>query len=108
MPSRRGPYHRVVSAPPLPLTVYTADGCHLCDEARPVLERLAPGLGLDVRWVRIDGDPDLEAAWRERIPAGVLEGRLVFKFRVDELLLRRRVGEIRRRGRGAAPSPEPD
>jgi len=92
-----------VSHPALELTVYTAHGCHLCDEARGVLDRISPGLGLDVRWVHIDGDPDLEATWREQIPAGVLDGRKVFKFRVDELLLRRRVGEIRRR-RDAPPA----
>ncbi|MCC6833198.1 MAG: glutaredoxin family protein [Thermoleophilia bacterium] len=72
------------------LTVYTATGCCLCDDARSVLDRLAPELGIAVRWVYIDGDPELEARWRERIPAGVLDGRRVFKYRVDEELLRRR------------------
>ncbi|MCW2955717.1 MAG: Glutaredoxin-like domain, partial [Thermoleophilia bacterium] len=37
------------------LTVYTADGCCLCDEARAELDGLAPALGLDVTWVYIDG-----------------------------------------------------
>lgn len=87
----------LVPTPPLTLTVFTARGCHLCDEARAVLDRLAPEVGLDVRWMHIDGDPKLESTWRERIPAGTLDGRLVFKYHVDELLLRRRVGEIRRR-----------
>lgn len=73
------------------LTVYTAHGCCLCDDARETLDRLAPELGLRVEWVHIDGDPDLEARWREQIPAGVMGGRKAFKFRVDEELLRRRV-----------------
>lgn len=75
------------------LTVYTAHGCCLCDDARAVLERLAPELDLDVEWVHIDGDPALEAQWRTQIPAGVLDGRKVFKYRVDERLLRRRVAD---------------
>ena len=50
-------------APRIPLTVYTAHGCCLCDDARDVLGRLAPELGLDVEWVHIDGDPALEAAY---------------------------------------------
>jgi hypothetical protein len=79
------------------LTVYTAPGCCLCDEAAAVLERLAPELGITVRWVDITGDAALEARWREQLPAGVLDGRKVFKFRVDEALLRRRL-------RPAAPS----
>jgi len=73
------------------LTVYTAHGCCLCDDAKAVLDRLAPQLGLRVEWVHIDGDPALEGRWREQIPAGVLDGRKVFKYRVDEELLRRRL-----------------
>ena len=78
------------------LTVYTAHGCCLCDDARAVLDELAPELGLDVEWVHIDGDPALEAAWREQIPAGVLDGRKVFKYRVDPDFLRRRASELAR------------
>lgn len=81
---------------PRELVVYTAHGCCLCDEAREVLDELAPELGLDVSWVHIDGDPALEAAWREQIPAGVLAGRKVFKYRVDAALLRRRAAEADR------------
>lgn len=80
------------------LVVYTAHGCCLCDDARAVLDDLAPRLGLAVRWRYIDGDPELEAAWREQLPAGVLDGRKVFKYHVDEALLERRVAELRARG----------
>jgi thiol-disulfide isomerase/thioredoxin len=73
------------------LTVFTAPGCCLCDDARVVLDRLAPELGLGVEWVDITGDPELEARWRCELPAGVLGGRKVFKYHVDEALLRRRV-----------------
>lgn len=85
-------------ADPAPeLVVYTAHGCCLCDDAREVLDRLCPELGLDVRWVHIDGDPELEALWRTQIPVGLLDGRKVFKYRVDERLLRRRVARPRSR-----------
>ena len=78
------------------LTVYTAHGCCLCDDARDVLDPLAHELDLPVEWVHIDGVPELEAQWRERIPAGVLDGRIVFKYHVDEQLLRRRVAQLAR------------
>ena len=76
------------------LVVYTAHGCCLCDDAREVLDRLGPELDLEVEWVHIDGDPELEAAWREQLPAGVLGGRKVFKYRVDEDFLRRRAAQL--------------
>lgn len=78
------------------LLVYTAHGCCLCDEAREVLDALAPELGLEVEWVHIDGDAELEARWREQLPAGVLAGRKVFKYRVDQDLLRRRAAQLAR------------
>ncbi len=73
------------------LTVYTAPECCLCDDAQAVLDDLAPRLGLDVSWVDISGDAELEAAWRTQIPAGVLDGRKVFKYHVDPVMLERRV-----------------
>lgn len=78
------------------LVVYTASGCCLCDDARAVLDRLAPELGLDVQWVHIDGDAELERRWRQEIPVGLLDGRKVFKYRVDEPLLRRRAARLPR------------
>lgn len=78
----------------LELTVYTDPGCCLCDEAAELLVWLAPALGLRVAWVDISGNPALEAAWREQLPVGVLAGRKVFKHRVNEQLLRRRVAAL--------------
>mgnify|MGYP006278630013 FL=1 len=73
------------------LLVYTAPGCCLCDEARVELDALAPQLDMTVSWIDISGDPELEAEWRTQIPAGVLNGRKVFKYRVDAQLLERRL-----------------
>ncbi len=79
---------------PIQLDVYTAHGCCLCDDARAVLDPLERELDLVVHWIHIDGDPVLEAQWREQIPAGVLDGRKLFKYRVDEAMLRRRVRQL--------------
>lgn len=77
------------------LKAYSAPGCCLCDDARPVLENLASELGFGVQWIDITSDPALEERYREQIPVGFLEGRKVFKYQVDEELLRRRVNELR-------------
>jgi hypothetical protein len=70
------------------LLVYGAARCHLCDEAMDVLRTLAPELGLRLRYVAIDGDPELERAHRHEIPVAFLGGRKVFKYRVDLARLR--------------------
>ena len=76
------------------LTIYTAPECCLCDEAAATLTPLAAELQLDLRWVDITTDPALEARFREEIPVGFLNGRKVFKYRVDEPLLRRRAARL--------------
>lgn len=73
------------------LVVYGASDCCLCDRALEVLRSVAPELGLTLRYVSIDGDPDLERAYRQQIPVGFLDGRKVFKFTVDPVRLRRAV-----------------
>jgi len=78
------------------LVVYTAQDCCLCDDAKALLGELAPALYLAVRYVDITGDAELETAWREQLPAGVFDGRKVFKYHVDAALLTRRVETWRR------------
>lgn len=81
--------------PDLTLTVFSGRECCLCDDAREVLDKLAPNLGINVEWVYIDGIAELEEKWREQIPVGILEGRKVFKYHVDPELLTRRVKQVR-------------
>ncbi len=73
------------------VVVYTGRCCHLCDEAKAVLERERRRLGFALREVDITGDPELEAAYREEIPVVLVGGRRAFKFRVDPVELERRV-----------------
>ena len=42
------------------ITFYTRPGCHLCDEARLVVERVCAELGESYAEVSIDDDPDLQ------------------------------------------------
>jgi len=68
-------------------TLYTRAGCHLCDEALAVLTRH----GLRPEVVDIDRDPDLIARYGDSVPVVLIDGRLRFRGRVDERLLRRLV-----------------
>jgi glutaredoxin len=71
------------------LTFYTRPGCHLCDEARLVLERV----GHPFEEVDIDSDDSLLRRYLERIPVVALDGDELFDFFVDEDALRSRLGE---------------
>jgi glutaredoxin len=71
--------------------MYTAPGCHLCDEAAAVLEQARDELGFELVRVDIAGDAHLESAYREQIPVVFVAGRKAFKYRVDAAELARRV-----------------
>jgi glutaredoxin len=73
------------------VTLYGAPGCHLCDEAKRLLDEQAARLGFAVEVVDISGDPALEARYREQIPVVYVAGRKAFKYRVDRDELARRV-----------------
>ena len=68
-------------------------GCHLCDDARDVLERV----GATFTEVDITTDDALHAAYLERIPVVMLDGVERFELFVDEAALRRVLGKVSRR-----------
>lgn len=55
-----------------PVLFYGRPGCHLCDDARPVVARAAALARLVVEEVDIDADPELAVDYGLRIP--VVEG----------------------------------
>jgi thiol-disulfide isomerase/thioredoxin len=46
----------------------TRDGCHLCDEARPVLEKVAKSMNVAIEEVDVDGDEELTKLYGLRVP----------------------------------------
>jgi glutaredoxin len=72
------------------LVLYGRPGCHLCDDARIVLERI----GHPFAEVDIESDDRLLGRYLERIPVVVLDGQELYDFVVDEADLRARVGSI--------------
>jgi hypothetical protein len=66
----------------------TRPGCHLCDDARPVVARVCADL--DVGWEEVDitADEALLAEFWEQIPVTLVDGRQHDFWRVDESRLR--------------------
>jgi len=74
------------------ITLITRPGCHLCDEARDVIERVARDL--HVQWVErsLLDDPALSAAYSEQIPVIFVDGEQHDYWGVDENRLRAALG----------------
>ena len=73
------------------VTLYHAEGCHLCDRAREQLQELRAELGFTLEEVDIEGDPELEARYREWLPVVEVDGERVFTYHVHPDALRRRL-----------------
>ena len=69
------------------VVLFTAQGCHLCERAREVLE----AEGVDYREIDITGDPQLEASHREWLPVVEIDGERVFVYRIPVEALRRKL-----------------
>ena len=71
------------------VTLYAREGCHLCDDARVVLERVRASHPFRLDEVDIEADDALHARFLERIPVVALDGEELFEYFVDEEALRR-------------------
>jgi glutaredoxin len=71
------------------VVLYTATGCHLCEAARRVVSMVREETGFELREVAIDGDPALEAEYREWIPVVEIDGKRRFVYHVHPDALRR-------------------
>jgi glutaredoxin len=78
------------------VVLISREGCHLCDDAEKVLDRILPG-----QWDRVDVDADVELQrdYSDRVPVVLLDGAEHGYWRIEEArLLRdleRRPGEPR-------------
>ena len=74
------------------VTLYGRPGCHLCDEARAVLERVRATHPFTLAEVDIEADDELFKRYLERIPVVALDGAELFELFVDEEALRTKLG----------------
>ena len=70
------------------VTLYGRPGCHLCEDARGVLEELTRELDFELVELDIESDDDLLRGMLERIPVIAVDGRELCELLVDEPALR--------------------
>lgn len=70
------------------VTLYSRPGCHLCDDARAVVEQVCAEVGTSYDEVDITTSPELLDAYAEQIPVTLVDGRQHDFWRVDPDRLR--------------------
>ena len=73
------------------VVLYHAQGCHLCERALRVLKETRQEIPFDLETIEIDGDPELEARYREWLPVVEIDGERAFVYYVDSGALRRKL-----------------
>jgi glutaredoxin len=80
--------------PDIQIDIYSRPGCHLCDEAKDVIDRVRERHAFAVRIINIEEDPELESAYGTEIPVVFINGNKAFKYRVDEGELEKKVKRL--------------
>ena len=66
------------------VTLYTREGCHLCDEAKAVIQNARRRAGFDLEVLDIDRDPELRRLYNDEVPVIAIDGVKAFKYRLTE------------------------
>ena len=74
------------------ITLYSKPGCHLCDDARAVIEQVCGEVGTSYDDIDISASPELMEAYGEQIPVTFVDGRQHDFWRVDPDRLRAALG----------------
>ena len=71
------------------ITLFGRPGCHLCDDARLVIEAICAETGESYEELSIDDDPALGDRFANEIPVTFVDGKQHDFWRVDPERLRR-------------------
>jgi glutaredoxin len=74
---------RLAVVDPRQITLYTREGCHLCEEARVTIMPLLKEFGTSLREVDIDDDPVLHDLYTNDVPVIFFGARIAGQHRVD-------------------------
>jgi glutaredoxin len=79
---------------PIHVEIYTRPGCHLCDDAKEVIERIRQSYPFRLSIINIETNRELETAYGTEIPVVTINGNKAFKYRVDQTEFERKVKRL--------------
>jgi glutaredoxin len=68
---------------PVQVTFYTKAGCHLCEEARDMLEDIAALTTYELTEIDIRDNPAIFEQYRYRIPVIIINGETTIEGRIE-------------------------
>ncbi|HEX5856246.1 MAG TPA: glutaredoxin family protein, partial [Thermoanaerobaculia bacterium] len=86
-------FRRSQAGAPPALRLLSRPGCHLCDEMKALVQKVARTIPLTLEDIDIYGDDELEERYGLEIPVLLVDGKKVAKYRVTESELMRVLAE---------------
>jgi glutaredoxin len=77
------------------VVVYGRAGCHLCDDALALIERVRARVPFELEQRDIESDDEWFKRYLERIPVVEIDGEVLFELFVDERQLERRLSRVK-------------
>ena len=68
---------------PIQVTFYTKAGCHLCEEARDMLDDIAALTPYDLTEIDIRSNPNIFEQYRYRIPVIIVDNETTLEGRIE-------------------------
>ena len=87
---------RIAVAGPKDVTLYTREGCHLCDSAKIAMGPILKEFGARLREVDVDRDPVLQRRYTEEVPVIFVGSREAARHRIDAEDFRRKLEQAGR------------
>jgi glutaredoxin len=79
------------------ITIYSRQGCHLCEEARSTLESMREELNFEIKVIDIDQDAELIKLYSDQVPVIHIDGIHHDFYKVDPLRFRSSLEKHRQR-----------
>jgi glutaredoxin len=79
------------------ITIYSRQGCHLCDDAQKTLESLREELNFVIDVIDIDQDAELSKLYSDQVPVIHIDGTHHDFYKVDPLRFRSSLEKHRQR-----------
>ncbi|MFN3865810.1 MAG: glutaredoxin family protein [Demequina sp.] len=70
------------------VSLITRQGCHLCPDARAVVQEACDAAGVQWREVDVDSDARLRQRFADEVPVVIVDGQVVGFWRIDPARLR--------------------
>ena len=77
------------------MILYGRPGCHLCDDALALIERVRARVPFELEQRDIESDDEWFKRYLERIPVVEIDGEVLFELFVDERQLERRLSRVK-------------